>query len=122
MPVSPAIVRNKLQEGVASGKLAFTMGLDDMELVSRLYESGFAQAFETFSSIQSDGNDILDYSNIGWGDEDMPMIKCALEYVQQHCSLNGALRVDLHGNAFSEESSAKLRMALQGSRKLKLLC
>jgi len=121
VPISPEILRNQLEEGVTSERLAFTMGLEDMELVSQLYESGFVQAFETFVGIQSDGNNILDYSNLGWGDEEMPMIKDALAYVQKHCSLSVPLRVHLHGNALGEDSKRQLLMALQDSEKLKII-
>ena len=105
---SPDRVAKDLRAAVESGEIAFTKGAD-LDLVLGIYERGFAPAFEGMQA------KFVHYSDLGWGDEVVPILTEAIKYAEEHCDpekmKTPTKTFELWGNKFTEEGKQALRAA-----------
>ena len=105
---SPDRVAKDLRAAVESGEIAFTKGAD-LDLVLGIYERGFAPAFEGMQA------DLVYCSNLGWGDEVVPILTEAIKYAEEHCDpkkMKAPTKTfRLAGNKFTEEGEQALKAA-----------
>ena len=80
-PTSPPTVEKQLREGVASGSLVFTND-SDLDRVVERYAQGFVEAFDALE----DGNKIIHYQKLGWGDDEVETLLATLAYMGSHCA------------------------------------
>ena len=79
----------------------------DLDLVLGIYRRGFAPAIEGMKGRR------LFYRDLGWGDEVVPVLTEALQYVGAHCDLSGrgSTRFNFGLNEFTAEGKEALKAA-----------
>jgi hypothetical protein len=119
--VSPARFAAEVHDGVASGEISFAVPAD-AELAIQLYEGAFTRAFESFVAAHGEGrkSDMVFYKDLGWGDEDAPVLTEALEWVAAQCDFSSISRLSLNfrENEFTQEGKAMLEAAAKKQPKL----
>jgi hypothetical protein len=116
-PVSPHALAKELREGVESGSLFFSYAAD-LEEVVEMYRRGFISAFENFGTTRVDKEGHIDFSELGWGDDEAYVLADAFAYVEKHCDFAVQIPVRLGGNTFTAKGRGVLEVAV--GRKLKL--
>lgn len=84
-PISPEIFTEQMRAGVASGQLKFTSNAD-MALVIGQYETGFVTSINGVAQCEDRMARVLDFMDLGWGDEQAAVLLKALVYAAEHCA------------------------------------
>ena len=78
----------------------------------QLYEAGFVEAFDRYSSLKREDN-VIYWQGLGWSSEDARVLTAALAHVAQHCSFgDGGVTIDLTSNDFEEEDEELMQRVL----------
>ena len=114
---SPDRVAKDLRAAVESGEIAFTKGAD-LDLVLGIYERGFAPAFEGMQAPS------VYCSNLGWGDEVVPILTEAIKYAEEHCDpekMKAPIKTFmLMRNNFTEEGKQAIKAAAGAGVEIRL--
>ena len=104
-PRSPPVFGEFMRTGVASDEVQFTVK-EDAGLVSRLYQEGFVKSVNRVAA--KEGGGFLDFTSLGWGDEEGAVLVEALRYAAEHCAFpNGAVEVAVSvGNRVTKDEAA----------------
>eukprot|EP00967_Tisochrysis_lutea_P137969 scaffold248394_cov30-Tisochrysis_lutea.AAC.1 len=104
--MSPDRLEKLMQEAVVSGELIFSYNAD-LSVVVSLYRKAFEQAFGDIKSLVPccDGLFFKDY---GWGDEDLPILLEAFDYMRNN-NCCPAVPIRLGGNKFSRDAVTQLK-------------
>ena len=70
-PIAPDAFRDMLTSGVADGSIKFTNS-GDVEVVAGIYERAFLDEMSSATT--------LNYTNLGWGDEQIKTLSAALAF------------------------------------------
>ena len=104
-PRSPPVFGEFMRTGVASDEVQFTVK-EDAGLVSRLYQEGFVKSVNRVAAKESFRG--LNFTSLGWGDEEGAVLVEALRYAAEHCAFpHGAVRVAVRsGNRITKDEAA----------------
>ena len=105
-PWSPPVLFGEfMRTGVASDEVQFTVK-EDAGLVSRLYQEGFVKTVNRVAA-KKEGR-VLDFMDLGWGDEEGAVLVEALRYAAEHCAFpHGAVLVYVRdGNRVTKDEAA----------------
>ena len=104
-PRSPPVFGEFMRTGVASDEVQFTVK-EDAGLVSRLYQEGFVKTVNRVAA--KEGWKALDFTELGWGDEEGAVLVEALRYAAEHCAFpRGAVAVAVQrGNRITKDEAA----------------
>ena len=82
-----------MRTGVASDEVQFTVK-EDAGLVSRLYQEGFVKTVNRVAA--KERGRYLNFTHLGWGDEEGAVLVEALRYAAEHCAFpHGDIEVDV---------------------------
>lgn len=99
-PKAPHKFRKELEDGIASGDIKFTHP-SDVDLVCRIYENAF---LDVLGSCED-----LDYSFLGWGDNQIEqLVESVQYYLQTKGPLTNLRRIELHHNNVSDAGLVQL--------------